>query len=648
MKKLSYFSMAVAALLLGACTNAEPLDPGTGGTGTGTGGSGYVEPAGDGTEANPYNVSAALAHEMDGTEAWVKGFIVGQVAGSDISAESQFGPEFTGATYDDGTVAKSGTNLLIAASNGESTPSACLVVQLPAGEIRDALNLVNHPENDSVEVVLKGKIEKYFGVHGLKSVTTAKFNGQTIGEAGGGGDPVLPGDAKGDGTKDNPYNVAAAKAQNNSGANAWVKAYIVGHVAGSSLNEESQFGPTFTGATYDDGTVATEGTNLLIADKADETNPANCFVIQLPKGDIRTALNLVTNPGNDSKEVALYGKLEKYFGANGLKSVTGAIFEGQTLGEGGNDPGTGGDPTLPGDATGDGTQNNPFNVVAAKAQNNSGATAWVKAFIVGQVAGMSLSGSEFDAPFSLPSADATQGTNILIADNANETNPDNCLAIQLPTGAIRNGLNLVDNPGNDSKEVILYGKLEKYFGANGLKSVSAAIIDGTTLGTIPTDVTGAILNETFLGSLGGFTTYNVSGDQVWEADAQYGAKMSGYADGASHANEDWLLSPAVDLTGKSGVIVIFDHAINKGELANLKTNHTMWISDNYNGGDPAAATWEEVAITTYPDGTSWTYVSSGEIAIPAAYLKANVTIAFKYLCSDEESATWEIKNFVMK
>ncbi len=163
------------------------------------------------------------------------------------------------------------------------------------------------------------------------------------------------------------------------------------------------------------------------------------------------------------------------------------------------------------------------------------------------------------------------------------------------------------------------------------------------------DTKEPIFSETFLtGSLGGFTTYNVLGDQVWTADTKYGAKMSGYANGASNANEDWLISPAIDLTGVESAKISFEHAINKGKLENLKTNHTLWISDNYTNGDPAATTWEQLNITIYPDGTSWSYVSSGAIAIPAKYFKADVRIALKYLCSDTESATWELKNFAIK
>ncbi|MBR8643930.1 hypothetical protein KEH51_01755 [[Brevibacterium] frigoritolerans] len=44
-------------------------------------------------------------------------------------------------------------------------------VQLPAGSIRTALNLVEHPELLKAQVTITGKLEKYFSVPGLKSAT---------------------------------------------------------------------------------------------------------------------------------------------------------------------------------------------------------------------------------------------------------------------------------------------------------------------------------------------------------------------------------------------------------------------------------------------------------------------------------------------
>ena len=79
----------------------------------------------------------------------------------------------------------------------------------------------------------------------------------------------------------------------------------------------------------------------------------------------------------------------------------------------------------------------------------------------------------------------TQKTNILIAASADETNVDNCMPVQLPSGAVRNAINLQDNPGNYKKEVLLYGNIEKYFGVVGLKSVTYAEIGGSSVGSKP-------------------------------------------------------------------------------------------------------------------------------------------------------------------
>lgn len=72
-------------------------------------------------------------------------------------------------------------------------------------------------------------------------------------------------------------------------------------------------------------------------------------------------------------------------------------------------------------------------------------------------------------------------SNILLSDNADEDNIDNCLIIQLVSGTdIRAKLNMGDNPGNYKKEVIIEGSLEKYFQQAGIKTPKAAQFTGTT------------------------------------------------------------------------------------------------------------------------------------------------------------------------
>ncbi len=125
--------------------------------------------------------------------------------------------------------------------------------------------------------------------------------------------PDVPGG--GDGTEAKPYTVAQVQG-GVSGSDVWVSGYIVGYVPGMVFDE---------GVLGASGAVAT---NLLVADAADASAVTECIPVQLPAGDVRTALNLQNNPGNLGKGVLLRGSLEKYFQQNGLKSVTEYKLEG--------------------------------------------------------------------------------------------------------------------------------------------------------------------------------------------------------------------------------------------------------------------------------------------------------------------------------
>ncbi len=484
----------------------------------------------------------------------------------------------------------------------------------------------------------------FFGLAAMTILFGACTNAEPFDPNGGGNNTDYTQPA-GQGTESDPYNVSAALVHNMDSSEVWVKGYIVGQVAGSSLRDEAEFEAPFHGQTYDDGTVAEQGTNLLIAAKADETSTSACLVVQLSAGQIRDVLNLVENPTNDGKEVMIKGQLIKYFGAAGLKNTTAAKFEGQTIGTLPDEP------VNPGNLEGDGSKTNPYTAADVVTLNRNGASGWVKAFIVGQIAGKSISeNAEFDAPFTIPDG-SQRGTNLLIAADANETNTDNCIAVQLPGNAVRDGINLPEHPEMDGKEVMLYGSIEEYFLTHGVKNVTCAIVEGVTYGTDPgegggdTPTGNVVFSETFLnGSLGDFTAYSVEGEQVWGIDTRYGAKMSGYVEGTNYPNEDWLISPAIDLSGKASATIVFEHAINFADMANLTNNHTLWVSDNYNSGDPSTATWTQVTIASYASGNSWTFSPSGDCVVPSQYLKAGVRLAFKYMCDDTASSTWEIKN----
>ncbi len=88
--------------------------------------------------------------------------------------------------------------------------------------------------------------------------------------------------------------------------NQTVRGHIIGTVGG---------GPSLVASGH-------VNTNLMLATSVDETDINKMLPIQLPKGAVRDAWNLKTNPENLGKLVDVTGDLEAYFGAPGLKGTS--------------------------------------------------------------------------------------------------------------------------------------------------------------------------------------------------------------------------------------------------------------------------------------------------------------------------------------
>lgn len=128
---------------------------------------------------------------------------------------------------------------------------------------------------------------------------------------------VKPGDMTGDGSETSPFSVKDVQS-GATGTDVWVKGYIVGWVDGKTLSDGAKFNAS-----------ATVASNLLLADSPDASTLESCVPVQLPTGDVRTALNLKDNPGNYKKEVMVMGSLDNgYFGTKGVANVTQYKMDG--------------------------------------------------------------------------------------------------------------------------------------------------------------------------------------------------------------------------------------------------------------------------------------------------------------------------------
>lgn len=333
-------------------------------------------PNGDGSEASPWNPTQVLAGTASGTSTWVKGYIVGWIPDKSFN-EAIF--ELPASTQ---------TNIVIATKPDVKDYTQCIAVQLPAGVVRNALNLQSNPGVFGKAVSLLGSVEKYFGVMGLKAVSDYVIEGgSTGGDTPGTPDtPDTPPTGGGDGTEASPFTVAQIQA-GATGSDVWSEGYIVGYIPDKY----------FDGAII--GANATVNTNIIIAATASETDINKCVPVQLPQGDVRTALNLQSNPGNLGRKVALRGSLEAYFGQKGIKSVTEYKFDGQGGGTGGDTPGTD-TPTTPPATGGDDADFNTFNEGNAIATyntytNSTGWTAVNAQILRGQTAGTDNTSTQF-------------------------------------------------------------------------------------------------------------------------------------------------------------------------------------------------------------------------------------------------------------
>jgi len=158
-----------------------------------------------------------------------------------------------------------------------------------------------------------------------------------------------------------------------------------------------------------------------------------------------------------------------------------------------------------------------------------------------------------------------------------------------------------------------------------------------------------IFAEPFKATLGGFTAYSAIGDEqkwIWKIYGGIGyAYMNGYKSGPQN-NEDWLISPPIDLRKREDANLLFDNAINYDPGFAGKVS--LWVNDSWDGVTYDTLQWvrkEFIGGT----GINWTFVNSGPISLQEYAGKNNVRFAFRYECkaTDAKVPGWEVANIKM-
>lgn len=208
-------------------------------------------------------------------------------------------------------------------------------------------------------------------------------------------------------------------------------------------------------------------------------------------------------------------------------------------------------------------------------------------------------------------------------------------------------LNLTQFAGKEIYVAVKYLSSEYKAGTIEIQSVS--IEEGAPEGG-GNDFGDHLFVETFASGQGDFTIDNVMMAEeltyVWNYASNYQCmKASAYKDNTNHESESWLVSPAIDMSDVRDAWITFEHAYKY--TSNATEDLTLWVSTDYNGGSVNDATWTQVDIANYPTGNDWSFVSSNEIDISNFTGNSNVRIAFKYMSSNTQGATWEVKNVII-
>lgn len=262
------------------------------------------------------------------------------------------------------------------------------------------------------------------------------------------------------GSEEKPFTIADVQNPDNEGMAGWVEGFIVGSVKAGVQNVASASDIIF-------GPAAEMDNNLVVAAKADETDPANCIVVNLPQNSVfRNFGNLATNPSNYKKAIRVDGTIGMLYGMHGIVSCDGTSRCFRIDGV---------DPDAPAEkpaAKGSGTEADPYNIGFVMRSESDFTDVWVSGYVVGYVAGKDWDTAEFSANAVQGSSNWLNSTNVILSENpAGNAGKDNSIPAGL-TSAVRPTLGIKNNPAIFGKKVLVKCNVTEYFGQRGIRNIT--------------------------------------------------------------------------------------------------------------------------------------------------------------------------------
>lgn len=188
------------------------------------------------------------------------------------------------------------------------------------------------------------------------------------------------------------------------------------------------------------------------------------------------------------------------------------------------------------------------------------------------------------------------------------------------------------------------GVLSEYSGTKQLyiRDLKDLVLDPSIL------VSVKLFEEMFSNKPQGWTIYSVSSNKNWEWSSQYNA-MVGNGYGGDAPSNDWLVTPAIDLSNVQDAVLNFRTWTKYNDYGTTEPLQVFALTDYSGSGDPSQATRIKLQNYTLSANNSGAWASSGDVSL--ADFKQVIHIAFWYRSSGTSSnsaATWEVDAVVVK
>ena len=286
-----------------------------------------------------------------------------------------------------------------------------------------------------------------------------------------------------------------------------------------------------------------------------------------------------------------------------------------------------------------GTFDNPYTVEFAYL-NNSGTDLWVQGYIIGV---METSVDPFEPRFNPP---FSTNSNIIIADDPDETNMNNALIVQLPFGSTpRAALNLLDNPQRLGVLVKLKGNLAAYFGVPGMRDTSDYWMEDDDHDPDDPDLPDPVtfIDEDFQS----YPDHSIIDDHGWTAYAETGSRNwicrtfqeNHYAQATAFGSNDptnnmWMITPPIDLDAMTNPTFEFESA----KAFYTHDGFSLHISTNFDGVNVTDANWQTLdAILAGQGDPDNAWIHSGFLDLSS--YSGIVHIAWKYVSAAPQGNT---------